>query len=91
MKLLNKLITKTAIYKHLKDLYEQALKDCEEFQENTRKDCKDIQELKEKLENANSELIIIKKQLKKIRTRANRLSKTNMYVQSIKQLIKEVL
>ena len=33
MKLLNKLITKTAIYKHLKELYEQALRDCKELQD----------------------------------------------------------
>lgn len=32
MNLLNKLITKTAIYKHLNDLYEQTLRDCEELQ-----------------------------------------------------------
>ena len=91
MKLINKLITKTAIYKHLKDLYEQALRDAEILQENARKDCKDIQELQKMLGEAESDNIKYFKIIKKIRARVNKLDKKDENVKEIKRLIKEVL
>lgn len=58
MKLLNKLITKTAIYKHLKDLYEQALKMAEterDYAETTRRN---YEKIKEKYHNLKKDIDI---------------------------------
>ena len=84
MKLLNKLITKTAIYKHLKDLYEQALKEYGQMFYDYNIDKSYIEHYKK-----TSEKYI--KQIKKIRARVNKLDKKDENVKEIKKLIKEVL
>lgn len=91
MKLINKLIAKTAIYKHLNALYQQALKDMELLQEDARKDCKDIQELQKMLGEVESDNIKYFKIIKKIKTHVNKLDKKDENVKEIKKLIKEVL
>lgn len=88
MKLINKLITKTAIYKHLNDLYEQALRDCEELQENARKDCNDIQELKKLLSKSDSELLELKEKYNKLSNDYVELNKSD-YAIEIRQLKNE--
>ena len=96
MKLLNKLITKTAIYKHLKDLYEQALKDNEQLRDRVNDLIDKKNEVSEqyhklqysrKMEDAEN----VEKLLKKIRTHVNKLDKKDENVKEIKRLIKEVL
>lgn len=96
MKLLNKLITKTAIYKHLKDLYEQALKDNEQLRDRVNDLIDKKNEVSEqyhklqytrKMEDAEN----VEKLLKKIRARVNKLDKKDENVKEIKRLIKEVL
>lgn len=84
MKLINRLITKTAIYKHLKDLYEQALKEYGQMLYNYNIGKSYIEHYKK-----TSEKYI--KQIKKIRARVNKLDKKNENVKEIKRLIKEVL
>lgn len=84
MKLLNKLITKTAIYKHLNELYIglQAKYDYLKISnDNTREFAN---ELKKDITNK-------LKQLRKIRTYVNKLDKKDENVKEIKKLIKEVL
>lgn len=88
MKLINKLITKTAIYKHLKDLYEQALKDMEALQDNARKDCKDIQGLKNLLSKSDSELLELKEKYNKLSNDYVELNKSD-YTIEIRQLKNE--
>ena len=88
MKLINKLITKTAIYKHLKDLYEQALRNVEVLQSNTRKDCKDIQELKNLLSKSDSELLELKEKYDKLSNDYVELNKSD-YAIEIRQLKNE--
>lgn len=51
MKLINKLITKTAIYKHLKDLYEQALKDNDAYFNRVNKLIDDKNKISEQFHN----------------------------------------
>lgn len=84
MKLINKLITKTAIYKHLKDLYEQALKDVELIEVKINNTYEEMKVLKEDRKQT-------LKTLRKIRTHVNKLDKKDENVKAIKQLIKEVL
>lgn len=84
MKLLNKLITKTAIYKHLNELYIglQAKYDYLKISnDNTREF---VNELKQDITNK-------LKVIRKIRARVNKLDKKDENVKEIKRLIKEVL
>lgn len=79
MKLLNKLITKTAIYKHLKDLYEQALKDCEELQGQNEVYWKEIEFLRaiqESTEKSTDKLIAENFKLKEL-TKKSKVAKEN--------------
>lgn len=87
MKLINKLITKTAIYKHLKDLYEQALRDCESWQDQA----KDLKFYYDQYKDFHNQTTKLKSTLRKIRARVNKLDKKNENVKEIKRLIKEVL
>ena len=87
MKLINKLITKTAIYKHLKDLYEQALRDCESWQDQA----KDLKFYYDQYKDFHNQTTKLKSTLRKIRTHVNKLDKKDENVKEIKRLIKEVL
>lgn len=84
MKLLNKLITKTAIYKHLNELYIglQAKYDYLKISYDNTKEFAD--ELKKDITNK-------LKVIRKIRARVNKLDKKDENVKEIKRLIKEVL
>lgn len=84
MKLINKLITKTAIYKHLNELYIglQAKYDCLKISNDNTRGFAD--ELKKDITNK-------LKVIRKIRARVNKLDKKDENVKEIKRLIKEVL
>lgn len=58
MKLINKLIAKTAIYKHLKDLYEQALKDNDAYFDRINKLIDDKNKIAEKYHNLKKDIDI---------------------------------
>lgn len=90
MKLINKLITKTAIYKHLKDLYEQALRDneflTEKYNKLVERNNKLVDEYNNAIDKQNSLCIEFNEEITKMRKNVLEMFNNQVGIEQLKKI-----